>query len=156
MATASTQEDPSPGVVDHVTNDSSVIPKGPDASTNKIFTSLVSTTNDLLTDHFPQGVQFSPDGLCLLTSAGHRLVLYNTPTTTTTTEWKQALQCEAGDTIRSYAWYPHMNSADPSTCCFLGTSRYEPTLIFLLATFPFYKHPLKQFIRIMFTSIFTQ
>ena len=130
MATSSTQQDPSPpGVVDHVTNDSSVsIPKGPDdSSTSKISTSLVSTTNDLLTDHFPQGVQFSPDGLCLLTSAGHRLVLYNTPPTTTTTtaqtEWKQALQCEAGDTIRSYAWYPHMNSADPSTCCFLGTSR---------------------------------
>jgi hypothetical protein len=74
-------------------------------------------------DDFPQGSQFSPDGLCVLTSRCNRLELYNTQTTGSKEIWKPALTCGGGDTVRSYTWYPHMDSADPATCCFAGVSR---------------------------------
>jgi hypothetical protein len=73
-------------------------------------------------EDFPKGCRFSPDGLCVLTASRHRLLLYNSYTPSQ--DWKSVLSCETGDAVRSYTWYPHMNSADPSTCCFLGTSRY--------------------------------
>ena len=40
--------------------------------------------------------------------------------------WNAALSYQAGDTIRSYSWYPHMNSSDPTTCAFLCASRDQP------------------------------
>ena len=40
--------------------------------------------------------------------------------------WNAALSYQAGDTIRSYSWYPHMNSSDPATCAFLCASRDQP------------------------------
>lgn len=45
---------------------------------------------------------------------------------TTPASWKAALSYQAGDTIRSYSWYPHMNSSDPTTCAFLCASRDQP------------------------------
>ena len=39
---------------------------------------------------------------------------------------KHALHFEMGESVRSYSWYPHMNSADPSTCAFLAASRDKP------------------------------
>jgi hypothetical protein len=112
-------------------------------------------------DLFPQGCQFSPDGLCVLTSQCHRLLLYNTPVvaaslptsdtvtdtdattsentkrcissiTPTATTWNPVLDIEAGDKVRSYTWYPHMNSNNPATCCFVATSRYDPTKPYLV------------------------
>ena len=113
-------------------------------------------------DNFPQGCSFSPDGLCVLTALGNRLLLYNTAplppvtaereeqevmsstgppdasnhngaspslhqiTVPPTPSWNAALSYQAGDTIRSYSWYPHMNSSDPTTCAFLCASRDQP------------------------------
>jgi hypothetical protein len=81
-------------------------------------------------DTFPQGCQFSPDGLCLLTAQNNDLLLYNTEfggrgedDSSTLAPWKPALTCPAGDSVRAYQWYPHMDSSDPSTCCFIGTAR---------------------------------
>ena len=37
--------------------------------------------------------------------------------------WESSLVAKEGDSIRGYAWYPLMNSYDPSTCIFLCTSR---------------------------------
>jgi sugar lactone lactonase YvrE len=71
---------------------------------------------------FPQGCQFSPDGLCVLTAESHELALYNT-SLDEGIEWKAALRCPAGDVIRDYEFYPHMDSNDPLTCCFLGAAR---------------------------------
>lgn len=71
---------------------------------------------------FPQGCQFSPDGLCVLTAESHEIALYNT-TFKEESSWNAALRCSAGDTVRDYQWYPHMSSQDPSTCCFLACSR---------------------------------
>jgi hypothetical protein len=73
-------------------------------------------------DGFPQGCQFSPDGLCILTSRCNKLLLYNT-VTTYTEHWKPVLECPSGDSVRSYVWYPHMRSNDPASCCFAGVSR---------------------------------
>jgi hypothetical protein len=80
-------------------------------------------------DTFPQGCQFSPDGLCLLTAQSNELLLYNTEfgredDSNPPPPWNPALKCPAGDSVRSYLWYPHMDSRDPSTCCFVGTARY--------------------------------
>jgi len=38
-------------------------------------------------------------------------------------EWTTALSCEAGEAVRSYAWYPHMKSDDPPSCCFVAVAR---------------------------------
>eukprot|EP00521_Asterionellopsis_glacialis_P015655 CAMPEP_0195295812 /NCGR_PEP_ID=MMETSP0707-20130614/18113_1 /TAXON_ID=33640 /ORGANISM="Asterionellopsis glacialis, Strain CCMP134" /LENGTH=445 /DNA_ID=CAMNT_0040357133 /DNA_START=264 /DNA_END=1601 /DNA_ORIENTATION=- len=94
--------------------------------------------------NFPKGASFSPDGLCVLTNTAsdNRLRLYNTPPITLGNEsekgeehgkankffvdWKTALAADGCDSVRSYAWYPHMNSADPSSCCFLSSSRDQP------------------------------
>jgi hypothetical protein len=81
-----------------------------------------SSLPSLPDEDFCQGMQFSPDSLCVLTSRCNRLLLFNT-TTTNTQCWRPALQCQTGDSVRSYLWYPHMRSNDPSSCCFAGVSR---------------------------------
>eukprot|EP00934_Nitzschia_sp_Nitz4_P002358 Nitzschia sp. Nitz4//scaffold12_size214221//188803//190141//NITZ4_001533-RA/size214221-augustus-gene-0.37-mRNA-1//-1//CDS//3329535119//2358//frame0 len=78
---------------------------------------------------FPQGCQFSPDGLCILTSVTHNILLYNT-VFEKVDPWKPVLTCPSGDSVRSFAWYPHMNSSDPSTCCFVGAARDQPVRLF--------------------------
>jgi telomerase Cajal body protein 1 len=107
---------------------------------------LAQSTDVQNTDNFYQGCSFSPDGLCILTStaADGKLRLYNTIThcnednvnnndnkpvdvgddAVAVTDWKTALVSVGGDTVRSYAWYPHMNSNDPASCCFVATRRY--------------------------------
>jgi hypothetical protein len=37
--------------------------------------------------------------------------------------WKTSLFAREGDSIRSYCWFPLMNSYHPSSCAFLATSR---------------------------------
>ena len=91
------------------------IPNSSKVSTRKIAEAVVQDT-------FPQDCRFSPDGLCVLTTQGHELTLYNTDSSGTAA-WKPALQCPAGDSVRAYEWYPHMDSREPSTCCFVGTAR---------------------------------
>ena len=87
---------------------------------------LIGESSDIRGEgNFPQGCAFSPDGLCVLTAIGSRLRLYNTLRADgdAIQEWKTSLDCQGGDSIRSYDWYPHMKSTEPSTCCFLATSR---------------------------------
>ena len=95
--------------------------------------------------NFPQGCSFSPDGLCIATTtaADATLRLYNTiPATSTNSssgdqndtglprpvkEWKTALASNVvGEVIRSYDWYPKMQSSDPATCCLAATGRDQP------------------------------
>ena len=47
-------------------------------------------------------------------------------TSSTPLSWKMALHAKAGDSVRSYAWYPLMHSSDPTTCAFLAASRDQP------------------------------
>lgn len=102
-----------------------------------------NTTNKNDTDNFLQGCQFSPDGLCVLTYtvSDGRLRLYNNNTALSDTatssitsgqnvsqkhlqDWTTALSIDAGDAVRSYDWYPSMDSSNPATCCFLAAARY--------------------------------
>ncbi len=107
---------------------------------------LLSRSNDITGEgNFPQGCEISPDGLCVLTStaADNLLRLYNIhPTTATTLEsdasnvqkqqtperkgpssWQYCLSAQEGDSVRTYCWYPLMNSYDPATCAFAAASR---------------------------------
>jgi hypothetical protein len=87
-------------------------------------------------ENFPCGAEFSPDGLCLLSStcADSKLHLYNTVTSSKddggATEWKAALSVNGGNAVRSFDWYPFMKSSDPSTCCFLAAARNQPVQLF--------------------------
>lgn len=86
--------------------------------------------------NFPQGCSFSPDGLCIATATASdaTLRLYNTVNASTTTstppkkkEWKTALESTVvGEVIRSYDWYPQMQSSNPATCCIAATGRDQP------------------------------
>jgi hypothetical protein len=104
---------------------------------------VVSSSSDI-EDSIPSGVQFSPDGLCVLTSVRDEFRLYNSYDATPQLEeqphqddpeqpqrppvhpWRAALRYKGGDVVQSYDWYPHMTSNDAGTCCFVGTSREQP------------------------------
>lgn len=101
----------------------------------------ISRTTDITGDsNFPQGCEISPDGLCVLTStaADNLLRLYNLEpqqicsqaanenthlSECPTSSWNASLIAREGDSIRSYCWYPLMNSYQPLSCAFLATSR---------------------------------
>jgi len=114
---------------------------------------LLGQSVDIRTDeqeNYPSTCSFSPDGLALLTKtvADAKLRLYNTfgksgeneiedrtsnevhdpvsPIRQLTTE----LTCDGGDAVRSTAWYPHMKSSDPTSCCFLAAARYETLRVY--------------------------
>lgn len=42
------------------------------------------------------------------------------------TPWNSILSAKCGDSVRSYSWYPLMNSYQPQTCAFLAASRDQP------------------------------
>ena len=88
---------------------------------------VVSSSVDL-NGVVPSGVQFSPDGLCVLTSSRDELRLYNT--SIVGPSWKAALTCKSGDIVQSFDWYPYMNSQNQATSCFLATSREQPVHLY--------------------------
>jgi WD40 repeat protein len=112
------------------------------SSEQEVMEKNVKPTNDFICiarsaeteQDLPQGCQFSPDGLCVLTSVGKQVQLFNTPpsdsslesSTTQIIPWKTALVADGGDTVRSYTWYPLMSSTDTTTSCFVATSRDQP------------------------------
>ena len=120
---------------------------------------LAQSTDITGEGNFPQGCQFSPDGLCVLTAtaADATLRLYNlvtgaeagagsgigseearlqtkeatTEAKTTTTAIPQPWTCAlrssvVGEVVRSYDWYPRMQSSNPATCLFAATGRDQP------------------------------
>jgi len=106
-----------------------------------------SSSSSSSSSGIPRGCQFSPDGTCLLTARANRLELYNTPyeddhkdnsdndnhdddDNNNNKDWKPAITCNSGESVRSYAWYPHMKSSDPASCCFLGVSRDSPVHLY--------------------------
>jgi len=40
--------------------------------------------------------------------------------------WKTILSAKGGDSVRSYAWYPLMNSYQPASCAFIASCRDQP------------------------------
>ena len=114
-------------------------------SNSKAAATIARTVDVQGEDNFVQGCEFSPDGLCVLTSSylDNVLRIYNTPPITTLTNeleiintpvnngipWKAALTAPVGDSIRAYTWYPFMNSLDPITCTLLCTVRDQPVYL---------------------------
>lgn len=98
--------------------------------------SLLAQTETTTSDDICQGCLISPDGSCVLTSssAGSQLLLYDTCSGLKSRSekdgdqfWKTSLTIPSGsDSIRSYAWYPKMNSNDFPTCCFVAACRDQP------------------------------
>ena len=75
--------------------------------------------------HITRGVKFSPDGLCLLSNAeDNRLRILETPAEDAA--WTPAVVMKEGELVYDFAWFPNMNSSDPSTCCLATTSQYQP------------------------------
>jgi telomerase Cajal body protein 1 len=103
---------------------------------------FAESTDILGHDNFPQGCSFSPDGLCIATAtaADATLRLYNTQVSTDHNyncdndesvqqpqPWKTALASTVvGEVVRSYDWYPPMQSTQPATCCLIATGRDQP------------------------------
>jgi hypothetical protein len=104
-----------------------------DSSLSSSFQLVAQSTDIHGADNFPVGCQFSPDGLCVLTSTGadSQLRLYNSvfiddaSASTTLHPWKTALSVNGGNAVRSYDWFPGMQSSDPGSCCFVATARYD-------------------------------
>jgi WD40 repeat protein len=96
--------------------------------------------------NFVKGCRWSPDGTCVLTnSEDHRLRLWEvitTPNISSNTDTKDAssssssipsstslrcaIECNEGECIYDYCWYPLMNSSIPSTCQYVSTSTDHP------------------------------
>ncbi|CCI47996.1 unnamed protein product [Albugo candida] len=76
---------------------------------------------------FTKGVQASPDNLCLLTnSEDHTIRIFEPPIDRDCANAHSVLQIKEPGSTNDMKWYPHMNSAYPSTCCFLTTSKDQP------------------------------
>lgn len=76
--------------------------------------------------NFFHGVSLAPDGSCLLTATEDcTLQVWNTimPDQQQQTTLTPALTATCFNSIRSYAWYPLMDSTRPETCCFAAASR---------------------------------
>ncbi|CCI50487.1 unnamed protein product [Albugo candida] len=78
-------------------------------------------------NNFTKGVQASPDNLCLLTnSEDHTIRIFEPPIDRDCANAHSVLQIKEPGSTNDMKWYPHMNSAYPSTCCFLTTSKDQP------------------------------
>ena len=84
-----------------------------------------------------RGLQWSPDGLCLLTASDDKqLRLFELPSELQVesetlaapeqNELSSVLQVRSADSIYDYAWYPFMDSREPATCCFASSCRESP------------------------------
>ena len=88
-------------------------------------------------NNFLKSAKWSPDGLCLLVSSeDNHIRLYEVSfdgkepcsswSTCSNDNLLPAITVKEGETIYDMAWYPAMNSSDPSSCCFFSTSRDNP------------------------------
>ena len=109
-----------------------------------VYTHCVTTTILLLDpNNFLKGLDFSPDGTCLLSCSEDNIlrvyevepILTSTASTATSTsttatsieeDYKPVLISKEGETVYDYCWYKHMASSDPITCVYASTSRDNP------------------------------
>lgn len=109
-----------------------------------------------------RGVQWSPDGACLLTaSEDNHLRIFNLPADaaggridndggaargTAREELRVEVDVREGDSIYDYCWYPLMDSSEPGTCAVVSASRDHPTHLWdaydgrLRASYAAYNH----------------
>lgn len=91
-------------------------------------------------DNYTKGCKWSPDGSCLLVgSVDKKLRLFNLPNPVAMGQcldesWQAeserynlpAVTVRERELIYDYAWYPHMRSDNPQSCCFAVTCRDQP------------------------------
>ncbi|KAI9331452.1 WD40-repeat-containing domain protein [Zopfochytrium polystomum] len=118
---ASRSDSPTTGDVADTPNERIVASKGGIKDSNFFFSS----------------VQWSPDGTCLLSNSNDNVLrVFETATALQTAKGETAsstaevLWTVAGESVYDYCWYPFMNSADPSTCCFLSSTRDHPITLY--------------------------
>lgn len=94
-----------------------------------------SSSNEFRHNNFTKGCKWAPDGSCILTNSEDCcLRIFNFAPFAArdeSTDWYQmemlpVLKMKESDTVYDYCWYPLMNSMEPSTCCFVSTSRLNP------------------------------
>jgi WD40 repeat protein len=89
--------------------------------------------------NFTKNVKWSPDGLCLLSnSEDNKIRLFDLSSLAADLQQSatdddvylkyisSTFSVQEGGTIYDFAWYPYMNSADPTTCLFVTTSAGRP------------------------------
>ena len=47
--------------------------------------------------------------------------------------WKTVLSAKGGDSVRTYSWYPLMDSYQPASCAFIASCRYVTVCYYLLS-----------------------
>lgn len=87
-------------------------------------------------ENYTKGCQWSPDGTCIMVPCeDFRIRIYELPkelysenpsTNLSSSELRPALCIKEGGLIYDSCWYPHMNSWNPATSCFLSTSQETP------------------------------
>lgn len=90
----------------------------------------------LNTGTYFKGCKWAPDGLCLMSCSNDNVIrLINTPKEIQEQKWdhfdstipiESCLDVREAEIIYDYAWWPHMNSMHPNTCCFVSTSKDQP------------------------------
>mmetsp|Transcript_18645 Transcript_18645/g.33869 ORF Transcript_18645/g.33869 Transcript_18645/m.33869 type:complete len:496 (-) Transcript_18645:100-1587(-) len=93
--------------------------------------------------NFLNGVKWSPDGCCILSSSDDNYFrIFDLPQTSREDSplcdgfdpnlalrddnLCPGLRLHSGETVYDYCWYTGMTAADPLTCCFFSTSRGHP------------------------------
>ncbi|XP_046574729.1 telomerase Cajal body protein 1-like [Haliotis rubra] len=84
-------------------------------------------------ENYLRGCKWSPDGACILTNSNDNcLLLFNLPEGVYTDgqdipeDMIPALKMKESELIYDFCWYPMMHSSDPTSCCFVSTSRETP------------------------------
>ncbi|XP_071085011.1 telomerase Cajal body protein 1-like [Haliotis cracherodii] len=84
-------------------------------------------------ENYLRGCKWSPDGACILTNSNDNILrLFNLPEGVYTDgqdipeDMVPALKMKESELIYDFCWYPMMHSSDPTSCCFVSTSRETP------------------------------
>ncbi|GBG86460.1 hypothetical protein CBR_g41455 [Chara braunii] len=90
-------------------------------------------------NNFLRGIRWSPDGACLLANCeDNKLLIYDLPDDVAESRaldlsasglkdsFDPTVEVQEGENVYDYQWYPLMTASDPSTCCFVSTTREHP------------------------------
>ncbi|KAN0009083.1 hypothetical protein ACTFIU_008975 [Dictyostelium citrinum] len=94
--------------------------------------SLINSNEDQSLEKFYKGSKWSPDGTCLLSCSEDKFIRLfeisnnNNDNNESLNIEKAVIEIKEFESIYDYCWYPFMNSNNPTTCCFLTSSKEYP------------------------------
>ncbi|KAJ3186518.1 Telomerase Cajal body protein 1 [Gaertneriomyces sp. JEL0708] len=101
--------------------------------TNAVSIRVAATAARDFEVNFCKGIKWSPDGSCILSSTSDNILrMFEKPaevvdfSTTASSSLSPVLTIDKAETVYDFCWYPFMTSLDPSTCCFLSSSKDHP------------------------------